>query len=340
MKTAIAAFAAVATAGLAATATADSIADFYKGKTVTIAAATGAGSAYGIHGRLLADAIRAAIPGNPNVVMQFMPGGGGSKLANYVYNVAPKDGSFIGFPLKYIAVNQVLGRKGLKYDAAKFGYIGTLGPINSAVAILKDKAPATTLDGAMKTEIIMGSTGKSSETYITPTLMNNLLGTQFKIVLGYKGMKGITLAMERGEVHGRAGSWDSMKSGEADWLKEKRVSIIALSGLKRNWDLPNIPTLLELAKKPEDKAVFEFFGAGNAVGWLFVTPPSLPAERLAALRTAFDKTVKNPAYAASVKARKLDLQPETGAEVERLIKLTLAATPAQKVAIQKAMGLK
>ena len=208
------------------------------------------------------------------------------------------------------------------------------------MAILNDKAPAKTLAGAMKTEIIMGSTGKSSETFITPTLMNNLLGTQFKIVLGYRGMKGITLAMERGEVHGRAGSWDSMKSGEADWLKEKRVSIIALSGLKRNWDLPNIPTLLELAKKPEDKAVFEFFGAGNAVGWLFVTPPNLQASRLAALRTAFDKTMKNPAYAASVKARKLDLQPETGAEVERLIRLTLAATAAQKVTIRKAMGLK
>ena len=121
MKSTSVALAILATAGITTTATADPIADFYKGKTVTIAAATGAGSAYGIHGRLLAEAIRAAIPGNPTIVMQFMPGGGGTKLANYLYNVAPKDGSFIGFPLKYIAVNQVLGRKGLKYDAAKYG---------------------------------------------------------------------------------------------------------------------------------------------------------------------------------------------------------------------------
>jgi len=321
-------------------ASADAVGDFYKGKTITVVAATGAGSAYGLHGRLLADAIRKFIPGNPNVVMQFMPGGGGSKQANYIYNVAPKDGTWIGFPLKYIAVNQMLGRKGLKYDAAKFRYLGSLGPINSAVAILKDKAPGTTMEAAMKTEIIMGSTGKSSETFITPTLMNNLLGTKFKIVTGYRGMKGISLAIERGEVHGRAGSWDSLKSGDAQWLSSNRVSIIALSGLERNWDLPNVPTLIELAKSPEQKEILTFFGAGNAVGWLFITPPGTPADRVAALRSAFDKTMADPAYRAKVKARNLDVQPKTGAEVRRLIDTTLSATPQTMKRIRAAMGVK
>lgn len=324
----------------AGAASADAVRDFYKGKTVTVVAATGAGSAYGLHGRLLSDAIRQYIPGNPNVVMQFMPGGGGAKQANYLYNVAPKDGTWIGFPLKYIAVNQMLGRKGLKYDAAKFGYLGSLGPINSAVAILKDKAPGTTMEAAMKTEIIMGSTGKSSETFITPTLMNNLLGTKFKIVTGYRGMKGISLAVERGEVHGRAGSWDSLKSGQAQWLESNRVSIIALSGLKRNWDLPQVPTLIELAKTPEQKEILTFFGAGNAVGWLFITPPDTPADRMAALRTAFDKTMADAAYRAKVKARKLDVQPMTGAEVRELIDKTLSATPETMKRIRAAMGVK
>jgi tripartite-type tricarboxylate transporter receptor subunit TctC len=321
------------------TANADAVADFYKGRTVTITAATGAGSAYGIHGRLLAEEIARHIPGNPNVVMQFMPGGGGSKQANYTFNVAPKDGSFIGFPLKYVAVNQKLGRAGLKYDAAKFGYIGSLGPINSVVAIMKDKAPATTLEGVRNTEVIMGSTGKSSETFITPTLMNNLLGTRFKIVTGYRGMKDITLAMERGEVHGRAGSWESVKAGDAAWLKQKRVALIALSGLARNWDLPDLPTLIELARTPEEKAVLTFFGTGNAVGWLFITPPGVPAERLAALRAAFDKATSNPAYQARVKSRNLDIQPITGSEVRRLIDTTLAATPQTIARVKTAMGL-
>ena len=329
-----------AVALLPPTAGADAVSDFYKDNTITIVTATGAGSAYGLHGRLLADAIRTNIPGNPNVVMQFMPGGGGAKQANYLYNVAAKNGTVIGFPLKYVAVNQMLGRKGLKYDAAKFRYLGSLGPINSAVAILKDKAPAYSMEDVLKTEIIMGSTGKSSETYITPTLMNNMLGTKFKIVTGYRGMKGVDLAMERGEVHGRAGSWDSLKSGQSEWLDKNSVSIIALSGLARNWDLRNVPTLIELAKTDEQRAVLEFFGSGNAVGWLFMTPPSVPASRVAALRKAFDATMADQAYAAKVRARKLDLQPSTGAEVETIIRKTMSTSPALIKKVKAAMNAK
>lgn len=125
-----------------------SVAGFYTGKTITISAATGAGAAYGVHGTLLAETMKKYIPGNPNIIMQFKPGGGGARMVNYMYNVAPRDGTHIGFPLKYIAVNQALGRKGLKYDAAKFGYLGSLGPINSVVAILKDKSPVASVEDA------------------------------------------------------------------------------------------------------------------------------------------------------------------------------------------------
>jgi tripartite-type tricarboxylate transporter receptor subunit TctC len=332
--------AAVACGVLVATpAFADAVSDFYGGRTITIVAATGAGSAYGLHGRLLADAMRKNLPGNPNIVMQFMPGGGGGKQANYMYNAAPKDGSWIGFPLKYIAVNQALGHTGLKYDAAKFGYVGSLGPINSAVAVMRQHTPHQTFAALKQHEVIMGSTGKSSETFITPTLMNSLLGTRIKVVSGYKGMKDISLAMERGEVHGRAGSWESLKSGQADWLKNDSIALIALSGLKRNWDLPELPTLIELAGDEEAKAVLRFFGAGNAVGWLFAVPPGVPAERLAALRKAFDATMADAAYQAQVKDRKLDLQPETGAEVAELVRGTLAVTPAALRRIRAAMGM-
>lgn len=334
----VAVFAATATMGLSALA--QSVEDFYKGKTITITAATGAGATYGVHGRLLAETMKKYIPGNPNIIMQFMPGGGGAKMSNYMYNVAPRDGTHIGFPLKYIAVNQALGRKGLKYDAAKFNYIGSLGPINSVVAMLKDKSPVATLDEAMTKESVMASTGKSSETFITPTLMNNLLGTKFKIVTGYRGMKGVELAMAKGEAHGRAGAWDSLKAGQPEWLAQDKVALIALSGLARNWDLPNVPTLLELAKKPEDKAVLGFFGNGNAVGWLFLTPPGVPADRVAALRTAFDKTMKDPAYLAAVAGRKLDVKPVSGDRVTKLVNDTLAVTPAQLKSIRAAMGLK
>lgn len=335
---AAAVFAATATMGLSAGA--QSVADFYTGKTITITAATGAGATYGVHGRLLAETMKKYIPGSPDIIMQFMPGAGGAKMSNYMYNVAPRDGTHIGFPLKYIAVNQALGRKGLKYDAAKFNYIGSLGPINSVVAMLKEKSPIATLDEAKTTEAVMASTGKSSETFITPTLMNNLLGTKFKIVTGYRGMKGVELAMAKGEAHGRAGSWDSLKAGQSEWLAQNKVSLIALSGLARNWDLPKVPTLIELAKTPEDKAVLRFFGNGNAVGWLFIAPPEVPADRVAALRTAFDKSMNDPDYQAAVASRQLDLKPVSGGEVAKLINDTLAVTPAQLKSIRAAMGLK
>ena len=339
-KPRIIAIAAILACGVAAPVSADTVADFYKGKTVKLLIGVGMGSTYGLHARFFADTIRPYIPGNPNIVVQSMPGGGGAKMANYLYNVAPKDGSYIGFPLKYIAVNQMLGRKGLKYDAAKFGYLGSLGPINSAVAILKTKAPATTLEDVMKTEIIMGSTGKSSETFITPTLMNNLLGTKFKIVSGYRGMKGITLAIERGEVHGRAGSWDSLKAGQPQWLDKNQVSIIALSGLSRNWDLRNVPTLLELATTPEQKSVLQFFANGNAVGWLMLTPPGLPKARLAAFQNGFDKTMKNAGYMAKVKSKDLDVNPINHTGVEKIIADTLAVSPQTAGKIRQAMGVK
>jgi tripartite-type tricarboxylate transporter receptor subunit TctC len=339
-KPRIIAIAAILACGVAAPVSADTVADFYKGKTVKLLIGVGMGSTYGLHARFFADTIRPYIPGNPNIVVQSMPGGGGAKMANYLYNVAPKDGSYIGFPLKYIAVNQMLGRKGLKYDAAKFGYLGSLGPINSAVAILKTKAPATTLEDVMKTEIIMGSTGKSSETFITPTLMNNLLGTKFKIVSGYRGMKGITLAIERGEVHGRAGSWDSLKAGQPQWLDKNQVSIIALSGLSRNWDLRNVPTLLELATTPEQKSVLQFFANGNAVGWLMLTPPGLPKARLAAFQNGFDKTMKNAGYMAKVKSKDLDVNPINHTGVEKIIADTLAVSPQTVGKIKQAMGVK
>lgn len=317
-----------------------SVAGFYTGKTITISAATGAGATYGVHGRLLAETMKKYIPGNPNIIMQFKPGGGGARMANYMYNVAPRDGTHIGFPLKYIAVNQALGRKGLKYDAAKFGYLGSLGPINSVVAILKDKSPVASVEDAKMTQAIMASTGKSSETFITPTLMNNLLGTKFKVVTGYRGMKGVELAMAKGEAHGRASAWDSLKAGQPEWLAQNKVALIALSGLARNWDLPNVPTLIELAAKPENKEVLRFFGNGNAVGWLFMTPPDVPADRFAALRMAFEKSMKDPAYQAAVAARRLGLNPVPGAKITSLINDTLAVTPAQLASIRAAMGMK
>jgi tripartite-type tricarboxylate transporter receptor subunit TctC len=255
-----------------------------------------------------------------------------------MYNAAPKDGSWIGFPLKYIAVNQALGHTGLKYDAAKFGYVGSLGPINSAVAVMRKHTPHQTFAALKQHEVIMGSTGKSSETFITPTLMNNLLGTRFRIVSGYKGMAGISLAIERGEVHGRAGSWDSLKSANANWLSDRKIVIFAQSGLERADDLKDVPTLIDLARDANARQVLEFFGNGNAVGWLMIAPPRVPAPRLAAMRAAFDKTVADAKYRSDLAKKKLDISPRPGAYVEKLIVSTVSVAPHLVTRIKQAMG--
>jgi tripartite-type tricarboxylate transporter receptor subunit TctC len=317
---------------------ADPVADFYKGKTITMLTGTALGSAYGIHAQIFREYFSRNLPGNPNVIVQAMPGGGGAKMVNYLYNAAPQDGSFIGFPLKYLAVDQVLGRKGLKYDARKFGYIGTLGPINSAVVVWRDTSPALTLEDMKKKQVVMGATGRSSETFITPTLMNNLLGTRFRIVSGYKGMAGISLAIERGEVHGRAGSWDSLKSANANWLSDRKIVIFAQSGLERADDLKDVPTLIDLARDANARQVLEFFGNGNAVGWLMIAPPRVPAPRLAAMRAAFDKTVADAKYRSDLAKKKLDISPRPGAYVEKLIVSTVSVAPHLVTRIKQAMG--
>ena len=320
---------------------ADTVADFYKGRNVTIITATGAGSGYGVAGRILANYLKNHIPGRPQVVMQFMPGGGGIKMLNYLYHVAPKDGTYIGFPLKFIAINPMLGRKGLKYDARKFGYLGGIGPIDSVVAVWKATSPATSLEGMRQKQVIMGSTGKSSGTYITPTLMNTILGTKFKVVTGYKGMAPIELAMEKGEVHGRAGSWDAIKVGRTHWLAgKKKVAIVAQSGLVRNKDLLNVPTLMELAKSKNDKDILRFFANADAIGWFFATPPGVPGDRFAALRRALANTARDQAYVAAANAKKFSITPTSGEKIKQLVDDTLATPPALMSKIKSAMGMR
>ncbi len=317
-----------------------SVAEFYNDRTVTIVTATGPGSGYGVYGLVLARHLKRHIPGNPNVIMQFMPGGGGSRMANYLYNAAPKDGTYIGFPLKFIAVNPVIGRKGLKYDALKFGYLGSLGPINAVVAVWKATSPATTFAGIKSTQVIMGSTGKSSGTYITPTIMNSLLGTKLKVVTGYRGLAPIELAMEKGEVHGRSASWDAIKAARSHWLTGDKIALIAQTGMERNFDLPDLPTLVDLAETQDAKDVMGFFANADTIGWLLITPPGVPASRVAALRRALAATAADPAFVADAKSKRFHVSAKSGARIEAMIRDTMATSPELLAKIKKAMGTK
>jgi len=330
------AFAAVlAAAGivLAGSAAADEVADFYSGKTVSIDVAAEGGS-YAVHSQIVAQYLGRFIPGKPSVIAQYMPGAGGARAANYVYNAAPKDGTVIGLLLKYIALEQATGRAGVKYDVRKFNYLISTAPINSVVAIWH-KSPATTVEGAKKAQLIMGSTGKSSETYITPTLMNTFLGTKFRVVTGYKSPTAVHLAMEQGEAHGVAAAWESITADRPQWVASKEALFLAQSGLYRDTELPQVPRLIDLTNDPAARAIFEFVGANSTIGRLYVAPPGVPAARVAALQQAFEAMTKDATFLADAKKHHIAIEPRSGADVKALM-MKMIDAPADVIAKTKA----
>jgi tripartite-type tricarboxylate transporter receptor subunit TctC len=319
--------AAVAILGIAPVpcAAADDVAHFFGGRTVSIYVAA-EGASYTVHAQLVAQYLGRFIPGNPNVIAQYMPGAGGARAANYIYNAAPKDGTAIALLLKYIALEQAIGRSGVKYDVRKFNYLMSTAPINSVVAIWH-KAPATTVEGAKRVALIMGSTGKSSETYITPTLMNAFLGTKFHVVTGYKSPTAVHLAMEQGEAHGVAASWESITSDRPQWIASKEAVFMAQSGLYRDADLPQVPRLIDLSNDPTAKAIFQFVSANSTIGRLYVAPPGVPAARVAALQKGFETMTHDPAFLADAKKHKIGIEPRSAAEVKKLIMGAIDAPP-------------
>jgi tripartite-type tricarboxylate transporter receptor subunit TctC len=320
------AFALIIAAALSAPAVAQDVAAFYAGKTIMIYGAGGVGGPYDIYGRTLDPYLRKYLPGAPSVQMQAMPGAGGTRAANYVYSVAPKDGTALGFFLPTIAVNQAVGVEGIKYDAAKFNYIASVEPLDQAVFV-QAAAPVKTLADARRAEAALGSTGRTSATWIVPALMNQFLGTKFKIVTGYPGASDVMLAMERGEVHGLALNWAAIAGARPQWKLGEHLHGLAQSGLARSPDLPDVPTMTELASGETEKRALEFYALSAAFGRVIAAPPGVPAERVAALRTALDKTLTDPDFLKDAQSRGLVVAPTPAAEVERIVARTLA-TPA------------
>lgn len=316
-------------------AAADPVTDFYKGRTVTVAIGAGPVGGYAIYARLAIDHMARHVPGKPNFVFQSMPGGGGLKAANYTYSAAPKDGSFMLMIVQNIAVNQAMKAKSIRYDAAKFNYIGRFTD-NTALAVGWQAAGVTSIDVLRSRTVITGGTGPSSPTNVFPKLLNQYAGTKYKVISGYKGLGKIRLAMENGEVEAMVGSWITFKTSFAPLVRDKKVKILAQLAPQRHRDLPDVPTAADLAQSPEGKAVANFLASSAGIGRALAVPPGVPQDRIAALRTAFAATVKDPAFLAEIKKRNLDLNPGTAADLEANVAQALA-TPADITA--KAAGI-
>lgn len=313
--------------GMVNRAAAQPVADFYKGKQMPLVIGYGVGGGYDQYARVLARFMGAHIPGEPTLVVQNMPGAGSRKAANWLYNIAPKDGGVLATLGQNTPTDQALGQPGIQFDAAKFNWIGNMVVVNNTLAVWHTTG-VKTLEDATKRDLAIGATGASSPSVVYPQVANNLLGTKFKIISGYPGGGDINLALERGEVDGRgSNSWASWKSTKADWLRDKKVNILFQVGLTREADLPDVPLLSELGKTAEDRQVLEIISADVAVGRPILTTPDVPPVRVAVLRKAFDDTIADKAFLAEAEKQKMDINPFSGAELQTVVARVLAHPP-------------
>jgi tripartite-type tricarboxylate transporter receptor subunit TctC len=310
---------------------------FYARKTVTISIGYTAGGSYDLYGRLVARHLGRHVPGNPAVVAQNMPGAGSMKAANYLYEVAPKDGTALGVIVESAALEQVLGNKAAQYDAAKFSYVGRVATSNNIFMMWHTSKTQSVAD-AQKRETILAGTGPGSIAETVPRLLNALIGTRFKLVSGFPASTEAMLAMERGEVEGAGSSWAAVSVGKKDWLRDKKIRIILQTQPERHADLPDTPSLTEYGSTPEDKLVTALYASGSGIGRTVLGPPGIPADRLQVLRTAFDAMVKDPAFVADIRKLNVELDPLPGAKVQELIARTLAVPPSVRERAMVAFG--
>lgn len=310
----------------------DSVSDFYHGRQVSLDMATTPGGGYDTYGRLVARYLGNHIPGHPEVVPKNMPGAGGLTMANYLYNQAPKDGTEIGEPQNGAVFEKLFqtlspGGSTARFDAEKFGWIGSADQ-TVFVTVTWHTSPVKTLGDAKTRETVLGATGPGSDNYLLAVLSNKVFGTKFKIVNGYDGAAAVDLAVERGEVEGAAGKdWTTITSTHPDWLRDKSVNILVQMGMRPLPELQGVPSALDLAPTPQAKKVLELIFAKYGMSRPFMAPPGIPAERLAALRQAFDDTMADDAFLAEAQKLGMEIKPVKGTDIQALVSRILNAPP-------------
>ena len=317
----------------AATARADAVEDFYKGKTVYALVGVSAGGEYDFQLRLVARFLGKYIPGHPTIVAQNMVGATGMVMANYLYRVAPKDGTYIGLIQNGLPTSQAVGMEGVQFDASKYNWIGSIAPSVETMATWKTTG-VKTIDDARKVEVVAGSVGSSGITLTFPMMLNDLVGTKFKMVMGYTGSGPLNLAMERGEVSARNTSWTSWKASKPEWLANGDINILVYSGPKPA-DLNGVPEVLELVKDPEDREVVDIVTAGNRLGHPFAMPPGVPAERVEALRKAFADMLKDADFQKEAAQAKLEIDLVTADALQKAVLAALNSSEKAKARARK-----
>ncbi len=267
------------------------------------------------------------MPGAPNFIVQHMPGAGGLTVVNHLQAIAPRDGTVFATTARSVALEPLIGNANAKFDALKLNWIGSANVENS-ICVTYHNAPVKSLEDATKTEVIVGGTTQNAFEVVVPKATNKVLGTKFKIVQGYQGGGDMALAMERGETGGFCGiGWNFVKLRKAEWLKDKKINILFQIAMQPHPELPGVPSLLDQAKTPNDRKVLELIVAPQDMGRPFLAPPGVPADRLQALRAAFEKTLKDPQFLAESEKMGIEVQHVPGEDLQKLMERLYASPP-------------
>ena len=300
-------------------------AEFYRGRTITLIVTSTPGGDYDQRARLVARHMDRHIEGQPRIVVQNMPGGGGLRGTNNIYRIAPRDGTVIGAIDQQAPLAQAFGEKGVEYDLLKSSYIGntTSSPI---VLVSWHHSPVKTFQDALEKELVIGATGAGSASVQAPLMINALLGTKFRVVSGYPGGNEIYMAMENGEVAGRATqNWSGWKSQKPDWLRDKKINLLAQAGARKHPELPDVPLLADFARSEEDRQILALYFATADMARPLWVGPDVPLDRVAALRKAFDATMGDTDFIEEARRINIDVEATSGAEVQRIVQRILGA---------------
>jgi tripartite-type tricarboxylate transporter receptor subunit TctC len=315
---------------------ADPVEDFYRGRTVALVIGYSVAGGYDTYARVVARHLGRHIPGNPTVQPQNMEGAGSLRAANYLFNAAPKDGSVIGMFSRGMAMEPLIGASTTRFDSRKFGWIGSGTNEVSTCVTWHDSAVKTWADALAK-NFTVGGEGSASDPDIFSTVVHNVFGVKLRLVSGYPGSAEVALAIERREVDGRCGwSYSSLKQQRPEWIERKQVNILVQLALAKTPELPDVPLVTEFATTDRQRQILRLVFSRQAMARPFVAPPGIPAERKQALRVAFDETMADPEFLAEAKARGLEVNPVSGAEIDKLIE-ELYQTPADAVAEVRAI---
>jgi tripartite-type tricarboxylate transporter receptor subunit TctC len=330
---------AAAIAATAPSAFAAGVEEFYKGRTLQVVIGYSAGGGYDLYARVLARHIARHIPGNPTVTPQNMPGAGSLKAANYLYSVAPRDGTVIGIFGRGLAMEPLIGTSDAKFDARRFTWLGSAGDQVSVCATWHGSKVQTWND-ALTTPFTVAGEGSGSDPDIFAMMLRNMFGIKLKLVTGYPGGNEMSLALEQGEVDVRCGwSWSSIKLAKPTWIANRQLNLIVQMALAKSPELPDVPLIMDYAADDQQLQVLKLVLSRQAIAWPFVAPPEVPAERKLALRAAFDETMHDPAFIAEARMQQLEVNPTRGSDMEKAISDLYEAPKDAIIAARSAIGV-